>query len=34
MLTGSIPSLIINFPHLEQVSVSVKYLEDIVVCIP
>ena len=29
---GSIPSLIVNFSHLEGVSVSAKQLKDIVVC--
>ena len=29
MLVGSIPSLIINFSHLEGVSVSAKQLKDI-----
>ena len=33
MLVGSIPLLIINFSHLEGVSVSAKQLKDIVACI-
>ena len=33
MLVGSILTLIINFSHLEGISVSAKQLKDIVVCI-
>ena len=33
MLVGNIPLLILNFSHLEGVSVSAKQLRDIVVCI-
>ena len=32
MLVGTITSLIVNFSHLEGVSVSAKWLKDIVVC--
>ena len=32
MLVGSMPSLIINFSHLEGALVSAKQLKDIVVC--
>ena len=34
MLVGTITSLIVNFSDLERVSVSVKWLKDIVVCFP